>query len=855
MARMVSRRTSQAILVLLALFLLGTVAFLWAVNSYFSIDAAAIILPEELGTWEEIRLGAPESSLSGKARNRWAAKALSVKPNEAATLDAKSELELSNAIAKHAADAAKAAGFGTDVGAFVPTGRNNTPKAWNAATDPPEKIPRIIHQTWKEKTLPPEWQPVRDECAKMHPDYEYHLWTDADSRQFLVDNYAWFVPIFDAYPYPIQRADAIRYFILHHYGGIYMDLDVGCLRRFDPLLRFEVVLPKTIPVGVSNDVMAAAKGHPFMDHLIHNLVTFNHRYLTHYPTVMFSTGPMFVSASYGLYVDAHGPSKPSTPANPSAGFTGIRVLPKPLYGKNADPSEVPDAFFLHFYGSSWHAGDADFLIFLRAHGRLLIFVGVLVVVLGFGYSALPRIFGSLQGRRADGKRRRSTSRRGRWVSLPFVQDPHSGQYRSVPGDIFPGTSGASSSRSAARGRSHLLDESTQTSHSPVTVAGAADTRASPSSSRAASTTRVAAPRPQRLPLFQLREGEAIANSDDEVDLGPGLNAERMAREKVAGATSSSEGGIFGWMHGAYEGSIGSTDGGTGLMRSGSASKFKEKATSVLYLPAYLVGASSASSTDSSTTDSALASVRVGDDDESSPHSPDDRPSSRTGTPSMPPWSLTKAHSRSVSAQNGGLTNWAASFLGGSTSTNAGQSSGTTLSRAWSNVSLAGRTPSPGLFLGHALRPPRPEENGDLERGGLGSSKEKADTDMAGEVQPIAETSSSATQLLGQTSPAATSRRRGSFNYFTESIDRRGGAPSGDATDAQGPSLPLEGIEVVASGDSGVPPPPYDYDGAPASGTFAAESASAWQESNGNLGGDVDDTTPTLGAKRIIGKQS
>ena len=60
------------------------------------------------------------------------------------------------------------------------------------------------------------------------------LWTDADSRKFLVEHYPWFVPIFDAYPYPIQRADAIRYFILHHFGGIYMDLDVGCLRRFDP---------------------------------------------------------------------------------------------------------------------------------------------------------------------------------------------------------------------------------------------------------------------------------------------------------------------------------------------------------------------------------------------------------------------------------------------------------------------------------------------------------------------------------------------------------------------------------------------------------------------------------------------
>jgi inositol phosphorylceramide mannosyltransferase catalytic subunit len=30
---------------------------------------------------------------------------------------------------------------------------------------------------------------------------------------------------FDGYQFPIQRADAIRYFVLAYYGGIYIDLD------------------------------------------------------------------------------------------------------------------------------------------------------------------------------------------------------------------------------------------------------------------------------------------------------------------------------------------------------------------------------------------------------------------------------------------------------------------------------------------------------------------------------------------------------------------------------------------------------------------------------------------------------
>lgn len=29
------------------------------------------------------------------------------------------------------------------------------------------------------------------------------------------------------YKLDIQRADVIRYFVLHKYGGVYMDLDIG----------------------------------------------------------------------------------------------------------------------------------------------------------------------------------------------------------------------------------------------------------------------------------------------------------------------------------------------------------------------------------------------------------------------------------------------------------------------------------------------------------------------------------------------------------------------------------------------------------------------------------------------------
>jgi hypothetical protein len=217
------------------------------------------------------------------------------------------------------------------------------------------------------------------------------LWTDKASDDFIAEHYSWFLPTFRGYTYPIQRADAIRYFVLHHYGGVYLDLDVGCLRRLDPVLTYPITLPRTIPVGVSNDLMFAAKGHPFMTQTIHALMSFDINYIINYPTVMFSTGPMFLSVQLSLFASR----------NPSLA-SEVRVLSKPLYGKNAKPDEAPHAFFTHHYGSSWHADDAGFITFLGKYGRILMYIGLALLVFGLYRLVRTRTPGSPVRRRGSG---------------------------------------------------------------------------------------------------------------------------------------------------------------------------------------------------------------------------------------------------------------------------------------------------------------------------------------------------------------------------------------------------------------------------------------------------------------------
>ena len=54
-------------------------------------------------------------------------------------------------------------------------------------------IPKIIHQTWKNKTVPEKWKKSQQSWIKHNPDWKYLLWTDKDNHEFIKKHYPWFL--------------------------------------------------------------------------------------------------------------------------------------------------------------------------------------------------------------------------------------------------------------------------------------------------------------------------------------------------------------------------------------------------------------------------------------------------------------------------------------------------------------------------------------------------------------------------------------------------------------------------------------------------------------------------------------
>lgn len=222
--------------------------------------------------------------------------------------------------------------------------------------DEPDLVPPILHHIllgMDRSKMPKSWQASRNSCLALHPEsanYTHYFWDDQSAEQFMRTHYSFFLRDFLDYRHNIQRADALRYFILHHYGGIFLDLDLECRRSLGPLRRFPVLNINASPVGVSNGFMMAQARHPFLEQLVKNLKYYDRSWLgIPYADIMFSTGPMFLSTEHLRF-------------QPSQRSTQLRILGGVQHRLNG---RVVTPLFRHLGASSWHQGDAKIFSKLR----------------------------------------------------------------------------------------------------------------------------------------------------------------------------------------------------------------------------------------------------------------------------------------------------------------------------------------------------------------------------------------------------------------------------------------------------------------------------------------------------------
>lgn len=85
-------------------------------------------------------------------------------------------------------------------------------------------IPKMLHQLSKD--YDDEVKNSRDSFTRYNPDWDYKFWSDEDCDALVRDHYPDFYSTWCGFDRPIKKWDSIRSLILHHHGGMYIDVDV-----------------------------------------------------------------------------------------------------------------------------------------------------------------------------------------------------------------------------------------------------------------------------------------------------------------------------------------------------------------------------------------------------------------------------------------------------------------------------------------------------------------------------------------------------------------------------------------------------------------------------------------------------
>ncbi len=184
----------------------------------------------------------------------------------------------------------------------------------------PQRIPKHMHFVWipfnpQSPGIPKENLDNMEKCIKLNPGYQVTVWNETEAEKLISVHYPNGIGTYYSYQWKIMKNDAARYYILYHYGGIYLDFDIECVVPFDTIIsnsRLEkpgsdIVAAKesgrlmTGYSGLLNSFMATPARHPFMLECISHLHTANRFYLSQSFTVLLSAGAWYFARIYAKY--------------------------------------------------------------------------------------------------------------------------------------------------------------------------------------------------------------------------------------------------------------------------------------------------------------------------------------------------------------------------------------------------------------------------------------------------------------------------------------------------------------------------------------------------------------------------
>lgn len=239
-------------------------------------------------------------------------------------------------------------------------------------------FPKIIHQTWKTNDIPEKWKESNKEWKRLHPSWFYHYTTDKDNEDYINMYFPQYLETYKNLPYPIQRADMIRYMYLYNMGGVYSDLDIVPTRsleeyQFDPNFEIYACSSGNTPSVFTNSFMISKPKCKIWLELLEHIKHYKKWIFTirHFE-IMNSTGPN----GYTKILKKNMSKVSILPSNLFMRFSSAET--ESLDCKKIALKE--GTFNYPITGNSWHSWDSAFLHFICCHYRSIFFILIIIII-------------------------------------------------------------------------------------------------------------------------------------------------------------------------------------------------------------------------------------------------------------------------------------------------------------------------------------------------------------------------------------------------------------------------------------------------------------------------------------------
>jgi mannosyltransferase OCH1-like enzyme len=234
---------------------------------------------------------------------------------------------------------------------YVKHYEKNMPLSTTIASE--SHIPKIIHQIWLGSPLPAHFEKLQQTWKDKHPDWEFKLWTDENTKSLNLINRE----LFEAVPNYGEKSDILRYELLDQFGGLYCDVDFECLQPFDLLhdnLDFYTGLPGWRGLHLNNGIIGCTQGHPIIKKCISDLKA---NYVDQggdwtINGVFARSGPDYFTKCVEALLDS-APGK-------NVVFPGSFFYPLPPLDDRSQRTHEhakawiqPESFCIHYWASSW----------------------------------------------------------------------------------------------------------------------------------------------------------------------------------------------------------------------------------------------------------------------------------------------------------------------------------------------------------------------------------------------------------------------------------------------------------------------------------------------------------------------